>query len=75
MGSKKITLVLIELAVNEPHDVINTKYMLDLQMMMMLRAQERTRGQWDDILAKAGFALQRVVNIRALHSIIEAQPV
>ena len=34
---------------------------MDLHMLMLLRARERTEAQFRDLLADAGFALRRVV--------------
>jgi O-methyltransferase/methyltransferase family protein len=54
-------LLLVEAIVPErPHDAPEAIRM-DLHMLMLLRARERTEAQFRDLLADAGFDLRRVV--------------
>ncbi|MFL5732658.1 MAG: methyltransferase [Chloroflexia bacterium] len=48
--------------------------LLDLQMLVGLGGQERTKEEYGDLLARAGFKLTRVVPTRGEVSIIEARP-
>jgi hypothetical protein len=41
----------------------------------MLTGRERTRQEFDDLLAGAGFALERVVDTAAPTSLIETRPI
>lgn len=45
---------------------------LDIVMLMVLRGRERTAREFDDLLARAGFRLDRVLPTPALPSIVEA---
>jgi hypothetical protein len=47
-------------------------HMLDLEMLLMLRGKERTRAQYADLLARAGFRLNRVIPTVSPVSVIEA---
>ncbi len=48
---------------------------IDLWLMLMLGARERTRAQYTELFAKAGFELTRVVPTSAPISVIEGIPV
>ncbi|PRW59016.1 hydroxyneurosporene methyltransferase [Chlorella sorokiniana] len=47
---------------------------LDLQMLAIGGGKERTRQEWEALLAAAGFRLARVHRLRALPSLLEAHP-
>ena len=49
--------------------------LLDLHMLVMLQGMERTRGQFRDLLAAAGFVLLDVSETGSVSSIIRARAV
>lgn len=76
MGSVKATLVLLELAPSALGDVAALpRYTLDLHMMVMLNAKERSRSQWNELLATTGFRLVAIRPTRSLFQVVEAVPV
>lgn len=44
-------------------------------MMIQHNGKERDAQQWKDILARASFALTRIVSTRSIFSIVEARPI
>jgi SAM-dependent methyltransferase len=56
---------------SEPH----LGRMIDLTMMAIVTGQERTSGEFAELLATAGFRLERVVPTGAHTSVVEAFPV
>lgn len=67
-------LVLLEAVLPErPSSQIEV--MFDLEMMVALHGKERTRAQWSDLLRRAGFRLDRVVDTAGPVAVIEAVPV
>lgn len=48
--------------------------LLDLEMLVAAGGQERTRGEYAELLSQAGFRLQRVVPTTSPMTIIEARP-
>ncbi|MFJ4717524.1 methyltransferase [Streptomyces sp. NPDC088785] len=56
---------------NEPHSA----KLVDLWLMLLVGGKERTREQYADLLARAGFRLERIVETAAAVSVIEAVPV
>jgi hypothetical protein len=73
MGPKG-TLLLVEFVLgegNEPH----IGKLVDLWLMLLVGGKERTRAQYSELLAKAGFRLTQVVETASAISIVEAQPV
>jgi ubiquinone/menaquinone biosynthesis C-methylase UbiE len=67
-------LLLIELLV-PPGVTPHTSKSQDLAMLVLLQGQERTKDEYDALLAKAGFELARVVDTAAPVTIIEAVPI
>lgn len=52
-----------------------TEYLIDMQMMAMFgKARERTAEEFRDVLARAGFTLERIIATRSSVSILEALP-
>lgn len=47
---------------------------LDLLMLMFPGGRERTEPEWRNLLARAGFTLNRIVPTKAPDSVIEALP-
>lgn len=47
----------------------------DLHMMIQHDGKERNTQQWEDVLARAGFVLTRIVSTRSVFSVVEARPV
>lgn len=56
---------------NSPHSA----KLFDLMLMLLVGGKERTPAQYGELLAAAGFALERVVQTAAPVSIVEARPV
>lgn len=68
------TVLLIEFVLpdgNEPHP----GKLVDLWLMILMGGRERTRSQYAELLAKAGFQLTRVIETASSAAIIEAKPV
>jgi len=68
------TVLLVEFVLpdgNEPHP----GKLVDLWLMILMGGRERTRGQYADLLAEAGFQLTRVLETASSAVIIEAKPV
>ncbi len=67
-------LVLLEAVLPErPSSQIEV--MFDLEMMVALHGKERTRAEWTNLLRRAGFRLDRVVDTAGLVAVIESSPV
>jgi hypothetical protein len=67
-------LVLLEAVLPErPSSQIEV--MFDLEMMVALHGKERTRAEWAELLRRAGFRLDRVVQTAGPVAVIEALPV
>jgi PPOX class F420-dependent enzyme/OxyR family protein len=66
-------LLLVENVI-EPGNEPQPAKLLDLVMLVNFGGRERTTVEWEDLLAKAGFRLARIVPTRANVSIIEASP-
>lgn len=67
-------LVVVEIVLppgNEPH----VGPLIDLNMMVMTGGIERTEAQYGELLARAGFRLERVVATKSPFSVVEALPV
>lgn len=58
-----------------PHNEPHVGPLIDLNMMVMTGGNERTEEEYRDLLAKAGFRLDRVVATKSPFSVIEASPV
>ncbi|WP_199178018.1 methyltransferase [Mycobacterium hubeiense] len=65
-------LLLLEAVLPERPSQIDV--MFDLEMMVALHGKERTRAEWTDLLDRAGFRLDRVVDTAGPLSVIEASP-
>ena len=68
-------LLLVEMVLpeggNEPH----AGKLVDLWLMLLVGGRERTASQYADLLARAGFRLERVVETASSVSVVEAVPV
>lgn len=49
--------------------------LIDLEMLVAVGGRERTRSEWERLLGRAGFRLERVVPTATPVSIVEASPV
>lgn len=49
--------------------------LIDLNMMVMTGGAERTQREYQDLLSKSGFRLDRIVATKSPFSVIEASPV
>jgi hypothetical protein len=67
-------LLIIE-TVLPPGDAPHPGKVLDMVMLVLPGGQERTAAEYDDLLGKAGFRLNRVVPTESMVSIVEALPV
>ena len=70
-ASRLLIVEMVLAAGNAPHP----GKMLDLAMLVMPGGQERTEEEYAALVAKAGFALTRVVPTRSAVSVLEAAPV
>jgi hypothetical protein len=66
-------LLLLEMVLPE-HDPAHFGTMLDLEMLVIAGGKERTRSEYSNLLARAGFRLDRVVETAGPLSIVEASP-
>ncbi|MET8447953.1 methyltransferase [Streptomyces sp. NPDC005209] len=68
-------LLLVEMVLpeggNEPH----SGKLVDLWLMLLVGGKERSTSQYADLLSRAGFKLERVVETAAAVSVVEAIPV
>jgi hypothetical protein len=46
---------------------------LDIEMLVMTSGRERTRTEWESMLARAGFQMARVIPTKGMSCIIEAE--
>ncbi|WP_458246956.1 methyltransferase [Streptomyces sp. MAI_2237] len=67
-------LLLVEMVVPEQGDEPHSGKLVDLWLMLLVGGRERTATQYADLLSKAGFRLERVVETAAAVSIVEAVP-
>ncbi|MEU4807378.1 methyltransferase [Actinosynnema sp. NPDC023587] len=68
------TSVLVVEAVIPPGDDPHYGKLTDLLMMSSLPGRERTRAEFEDLLARAGFRLTRVLPTASRLSIVEGVP-
>ena len=71
-GRKNGKLLLVDNVVPQNSDPHPSK-LLDLEMLLMPGGRERTEGEWQELLGKAGFEITRIVPLRAAESVIEAR--
>ena len=64
----------MEQIVEGPNKGLETK-ISDLHMLVFPDGQERTAGEFAALLAKAGFRMERIVEVNPRLSIIEAMPI
>lgn len=76
MGDKKATLVIGESAVPDRHTVgvPATMHHIDMQMMGVFGAKERTPTMWKELLTQAGFEIVAIHPTRSLVHFVEAVP-
>ena len=72
-GEKESALLLLETVVPGPGEPHYAK-LQDLEMLVLLGAQERTVEEYSSLLEQAGFRLVRVVPTTEPVSIVEAVP-
>jgi hypothetical protein len=58
----------------DPAEGVPTEYLIDMQMMAMFGALERTQSEFSELFAKAGFDLAAVIATDSSVSILEATP-
>jgi hypothetical protein len=66
-------LLIVEMVL-PPGDAPHPGKILDLAMLALVGGQERTTDEYGDLLARAGFRLERVVPTTTPASIVEATP-
>lgn len=75
MADSARLLIVEALLQPDPANGRPTEYLIDMQMMAMFgKARERTAEEFRELLATAGFALERIVTTRSSVSILEALP-
>lgn len=67
-------LLLIEMVLPEEGNDPHSGKLVDMWLMLLVGGKERTPSQYADLLARAGFKLDRVVETAAAVSIVEAIP-
>ncbi|MEU6406789.1 methyltransferase [Streptomyces sp. NPDC046985] len=65
-------LLLVEMVVPEDGDEPHSGKLVDLWLLLLVGGKERTRSQYAELVAKAGFRLERVVETAAAVSVVEA---
>ncbi|WP_456043587.1 methyltransferase [Streptomyces rochei] len=68
-------LLIAEMVIPEQGDQPHSGKLVDLWLMLLVGGRERTPRQYADLLARAGFRLERVVETAAAISLVEAVPV
>lgn len=71
MGDRGGTLLLLESVLPEGAEPDTGKF-LDLEMLLMTGGRERTRGEWESLLARSGFELRQVHPTKSPAALIEA---
>jgi O-methyltransferase domain len=66
-------LLIVEM-VMPADDTPHPAHMLDISMMLLTGGEERTEDEYADLLARAGFRLERVIPTRTAVSVLEAIP-
>lgn len=66
-------LLIVEMVL-PPGDVFHPGKLLDITMLVMPGGQERTDGEYAELLGKAGFRMTRVVPTASAVSVVEAVP-
>ena len=67
-------LILVDCVVPETNEPHFSKF-IDLKMLVMTGGKERTKEEFEQLLADAGFKLLRVIPTDVPTSIVEAEPV
>jgi hypothetical protein len=67
-------LLIVE-AVMPADDTPHPARMLDMLMLLLTGGAERTEDEYADLLARAGFRLERVIPTRSPVSVLEAIPI
>ena len=70
-GGRLLIVEMVLPAGNEPHP----GRILDLAMLSLVGGRERTADEYGELLAKAGFTMQRVVPTASPVSVVEAVPI
>ncbi|MCG7525107.1 acetylserotonin O-methyltransferase [Streptomyces sp. OfavH-34-F] len=65
-------LLLVEMVVPEEGNEPHSSKLVDLWLLLLVGGRERTRSQYAELVAKAGFRLERVVETAAAVSVVEA---
>ncbi|MDC2959431.1 methyltransferase [Streptomyces gilvifuscus] len=65
-------LLLMEMVVPDKPNAAHASKLVDLWLMLLVGGQERTAGQYGQLLAEAGFRLERVVPTAGAISVVEA---
>lgn len=67
-------LLLVEMVVPEQGDEPHSGKLVDLWLMLLVGGRERTASQYADLLSRAGFRLERIVETASAVSVVEAVP-
>ncbi|MFH0246518.1 methyltransferase [Streptomyces sp. HK10] len=65
-------LLLMEMVVPDKPNATHASKLVDLWLMLLVGGKERTAAQYSELLAAAGFRLERVVETPAAISVVEA---
>ena len=67
-------ILLIEPIMPERLDEFSLAVEMDLGMLLLLNGRERTSREYENLYARAGFELTRIISIMEPYSVIEARP-
>ncbi|GAA0413258.1 methyltransferase [Streptomyces luteireticuli] len=70
-GSRLLVIDVVLPGDGSPHPAVG----LDTVMLMLMEGRERTAAEFEDLLTRSGFRLNRVVPTAALPSVVEAEAV
>ncbi len=73
LGDKRPTVVIAD-AVAQSTGIDPTIAAFDMQMLVGTRGRERTRDEWEELLAAHGFAIREVVDVRTFASLLVVTP-
>ena len=59
---------------HERHEILETKLVFDVMMMVYANGKERTKDEWEKLFFQAGFNRSKITHIYGLISIIEIFP-
>ena len=76
---KKGKVIIVDIVISdnqdhESHELIETKLVFDVSMMIYRTGKERTVDEWEKLFSQAGFNRSKITHMYGLISIIEIFP-